>query len=305
MSKSIVELLEELPKDNLTAKILNTLDFIIPGEYQNINDFEEMITSSLKIKNPKRIRKVKERAIDLYDDKKNGYRTAVWLYQTVDNTDKAIAAAALADKVGDTFSFIPFLDKLTPKADAVQSIDLKMKLAVELIAYMKMNGITLNPVKFAQTVAQNYRHESLMRMTALVSIDGVIPLGTNFITEVKSKSEEDEKLALANNASLGAIKDLIPSDNPQGFLDETFNSMSGWMSNLTSKAGLNREMLTERFGGFIDFAGDKLDYLAAFLDASCNFVEHTGIQTVARHVVHRAYKEYIEETGEEAKIEID
>lgn len=301
MSQSIVELLEGLPQDNITTKVLKALDFIVPGEWQNITNFEQMIQSELKIQDPKKIARIRKTAIELYEDKKNGYQTAIWLYQTVDKTDKAIAAAALADKIGDTFRFIPFLDKLTPQADTVQSVDLKMKLGVELITYMKMNGITINPVTFAQTVAENYRHESLMRMVALVSIDAVLPLGPDFLRKINDQTDTEEKSVLTNNPAVGVIQDLIPGQNPQNFLDQTFAGLSGWMNNLTQKFGLDKQMLGSKFSSFIEVGDDKLDYLAAFLDASTNVVEHTGIQTVARHTIRRAFNQYLQEV--EAKKE--
>jgi hypothetical protein len=43
--------------------------------------------------------------------------------------------------------------------------------------------------------------------------------------------------------------------------------------------------------GLVDVADDKLDYLAAFLDGTTNYFEHTGIQTVARTLINRAYAE--------------
>ncbi len=296
MTKSIVELLEELPQDNLTTKVIKALDFIVPGQWQNITNFDQMINSELKkIDNPKKIARIRRTAIELYEDKKNGYQTAIWLYQTVETTDKAIAAAALADKIGDTFRFIPFLDKLTPQADTVQSVDLKMKLAVESIAYMKMNGITLNPLKFGQTVAENYRHESLMRMVALLCLDAVLPLGPDFLRKINAKNETEEKSVLDKNPATGVIKDLIPGQDPQNFIDQTFESMGTWMDGLTQKFGLDRQMLGNKFNSFIEISDDKLDYLAAFLDASTNVMEHTGIQTVARHVIRRAYNQYLQE----------
>jgi hypothetical protein len=35
----------------------------------------------------------------------------------------------------------------------------------------------------------------------------------------------------------------------------------------------------------------KLDYLAAFLDVTTNYYEHTGTQTLARRLIERAYAE--------------
>jgi len=38
-------------------------------------------------------------------------------------------------------------------------------------------------------------------------------------------------------------------------------------------------------------ADGKLDYLAAFLDGSTNYFEHTGVQTVARKLITQAQAE--------------
>ena len=287
MSDSIVELVDNLPEDNITIKVLNALDFVVPGEWENVVGFDNAISAITGETDPDTIGQIRDRAIELYEDKENGYQTAIWLYQTLDNTDKAVAAMALADKIGDTFSFIPFLDRLTPKADSVQSIDLKLKVVAELIAYAKMNGLTINPIEFAKGLGENYNHESLMRMAALVCIDGILPLGADFISE----EEEPDDAALVRNPVFGVISNLIPGDNKAGFIGESFSAVKGWMSDLIDNVGLSRSALTDRFGGFIDFADDKLDYLAAFLDSSTNYFEHTGIQTVARKVIERAYED--------------
>ena len=40
---SIVALLSELPCEDLTVKLLETLDFLVPGEWHNTTDMEAMI----------------------------------------------------------------------------------------------------------------------------------------------------------------------------------------------------------------------------------------------------------------------
>jgi len=49
------------------------------------------------------IQQIGERAIYLYNDRSQGYQRAMWLYQTVDSTDAALGAAALANKVGENW----------------------------------------------------------------------------------------------------------------------------------------------------------------------------------------------------------
>lgn len=289
MGKSIIELVDNLPANNITVKVLKALDFAVPGKWENFVGFDNAITKITGESEPAKIEKIRNKAVELYDDKKNGYQTAIWLYQTLDATDKALAAAALADKIGDTFSFIPFLKQLTPKADALQSIDLKIKLVGELIAYSKLNGITLSPLKFAASLKENYQDEALMRMAALICLDGVIPLGADFISKIRSDISQRENLE--DNPAFSQVSELIPTSDKKGFINESFQAVEDWMDNVINSVGLSRKSLSNRLGGFIEIADDKLDYLAAFLDSSVNYFEHTGIQTVARKLIKQAYQE--------------
>ena len=290
VSKSIVELVNNLPEKNLTVKILQSLDFVMPGKWENLVDFNRSIEVITGESDSTTKNEIKDRALELYDDKKNGYQTAIWLYQTADSTDQAAAAAAIADKVGNTFRFIPFLDKLTPKADAIQSLDFKLKIAAELIAFSKLTGTGINPAKFAVALKDNYHKEAFLRMVALVCFDGVLPLGTNFISTIRD--DLDKGNDLANNPAFNKLAQLMPAEGKEDFVNESFSATSDWMDNLTKKFGLTREAITKNLGGFIEIADDKLDYLAAFIDASTNFFEHTGIQTVNRFLIKRAYQEF-------------
>ena len=289
MSQSIIELVDNLPTDNITVKVLKAINTFVPSKWENLVGFDNTITAIAGATSPQEIDKIRDRALALYDDKKQGYQTAIWLYRTVDNADKAIAAAAIADKLGDKFRFIPFLDKITPKADSVQSVDLRIKLVAELIVFSKLNGLTLNPVQFATALKDNYQNEALLRMAALVSIDGILPLGVNFVDRIRNDLEQRDNLQA--NPAYETVGGLIPGENKQKFIDQSFNAAGDWMDNLSQKLGMTPESLSRKLGGFIELADGKLDYLAAFLDGSTNFFEHTGIQTVARKLITQAAKE--------------
>ena len=289
MGKSIVELVDSLPTDNITVKVLKALDYIVPGEWDNFTNFDDAISQITGETKSKKIKKIRKQAVKLYEDKNNGYQTAVWLYQTLDNTDKVVGAAALANKIGNSFSFIPFLQQLTPKADTLQSIDLKMKLVAELIAYSKLNGLTLSPQKFAASLKDNYQNEALMRMVALVCIDGVLPLGANFVPKIEKDITQRENLQ--NNPAFSVVTQFIPTTDKASFINDSFKAVDDWMAKLTDSVGLTRESVAGHLSNFIDIADDKFDYLAAFLDASTNYFEHTGIQTVARKLIKEAYQE--------------
>ena len=289
MSESIIELVDNLPNDNITVRVLKTISTFVPGKWENLTGFDNTITAITGATTASEIDKIRDRALALYDDKKQGYQTAIWLYRTVDNTDKAIAAAAIADKIGDKFQFIPFLDKITPKADSIQSVDLRIKLVAELIIFSKLNGLTLNPAQFATSLKDTYQNEALLRMASLVCIDGILPLGVNFVDRVKKDLEQRDNLEV--NPAYNAVGELIPTDNKSEFIDQSFNAAGDWMDNLSKKLGVTPETLSQKLGGFIELADGKLDYLAAFLDGSTNFFEHTGIQTVARKLIAQAAQE--------------
>ncbi|MEL7007590.1 MAG: hypothetical protein AAGM29_03135 [Cyanobacteria bacterium J06588_4] len=288
MSTSIVELVDNLPTDNITVKVLKTISTFTPGKWENLVGFNNTITAVTGVTSTAEIAQIRDRALSLYDDKKQGYQTAVWLYRTVDNTDKAIAAAAIADKLGDKFRFIPFLDKITPKADSIQSVDLRIKLVAELIIFSKLNDLSLNPSQFAGALKENYQNEALLRMASLICIDGILPLGVNFVSKVKQDLEQRDNLKA--NPAYDAVGELIPVDNKEEFIDQSFNAAGDWMDSFSQKLGVTPETLSKKLGGFIELADGKLDYLAAFLDGSTNFFEHTGIQTVARRLITEAAK---------------
>lgn len=293
MSQSIIQLVDDLPSSNITVYMLRSLDFVVPGEWENLVGFENTIAALTDKNKKKKIEKITDRALQLYNDPSLGYQQAVWLYQTVDRADSALGAAALANKVGEKIGFLSFLNKLTPKADTTQTIDLCLKLAVEVIAFCKLHGIPNSPTAFA-TALSNYHNESIMRMAALVCVDGVIPLGANFVQKGGEILSQMNPSQLENNATFASVSSAIPGNNITdkfGFVGESFAVVQDWMNNFVRSHKLDSQTVLSHLKQFINIADDKLDYVAAFLDMSTNYFEHTGIQTVARNlIVHAAQK---------------
>jgi RNA binding activity-knot of a chromodomain/Agenet domain len=71
--------------------------------------------------------------------------------------------------------------------------------------------------------------------------------------------------------------------------------VQGWMNNLVSKTGVTPQSISSHLGNFIQIADDNLDFVAAFLDQTTNYYQHTGIQTVARKLIEQAYASVKEE----------
>ncbi len=293
-NKPIFELVDELPENNMTTFALRSLDAIVPGQWENTIGFENTIRKVTGESDPDLIQQVGERAIYLYNDKSQGYQRAMWLYQTVDRTDKALGTAALANKIGEKVSMLGFLNNLTPKADKAQTIDLCMKLVVELVAFCQINGIPGDSIGDFVASLGEYEGESLIRMAALVCFDGLIPLGPDFIRSVQNKLGGMNPSELEENETFKSVQEQIPgedSSNKLGFINESFQSVQGWMVNFVSSNDLTPQKVSNNLQRFIDISDDKLDYLGAFLDVSTNYFEHTGTQTLARRLIERAVAE--------------
>ncbi|MUL38903.1 hypothetical protein [Gloeocapsopsis dulcis] len=294
MSKPIQKLVDNLPTNNLTVSMLRSLDFVIPGQWQNVTGFENTIRVVTGETDEGLIQQIGERAIYLYNDRSQGYQRAMWLYQTVDSTDVALGTAALANKIGERVPLLGFLNRLTPKADKAQTIDLSLKLVAELVAFCYINGIPGDSIGDFVASLADYSSESLMRMVALVCVDGLIPLGPDFILKAQSVLNDTNPKELEKNATFQRISDVIPgvtSLNKLLFIGESFDSVKGWMSGLVSSRNLTPQKVVNNLQQTIEVADDKLDYLAAFLDVATNYYEHTGTQTLARRLIERAVAE--------------
>ncbi|MBF2009020.1 MAG: hypothetical protein IGS49_27120 [Chlorogloeopsis fritschii C42_A2020_084] len=294
MSKPIFELVDELPTSGLTVSMLNSLDFVAPGEWQNVVGFVNTIKTVTGETDDSLIQAIGERAIYLYNDRSQGYQRAMWLYQTVDSTDKALGAAALANKVGEKVPLLGFLNAVTPKPDKAQTIDLCLKLVAELVAFCHINGIPGDSIGDFVASLGEYSGESLIRMVALVCVDGLIPLGPDFISKGLSLISQTSPQELEQNSTFKSIQDAIPGNNPAGklnFIGESFDSVKGWMSGLVASRDLTPQKVVHHLQNFVEVSDDKLDYLAAFLDVATNYYEHTGTQTLARRLIERAVAE--------------
>jgi hypothetical protein len=295
MSKTIYELVDDLPSRNITVFALKSLDFAIPGQWENLTGFESTIRKITGETDEAIIQQIGDRAVWLYNDKSQGYQRALWLYQTIDQAGSALGTAALANKVGEKVPLLGFLNRLTPKADRAQTLDLSLKLVVEIVAYCRLNGIPGDSIgDFVAALVDNYTGPSLMRMAALVCFDGLIPLGTDFLSKVESTLVNLSPSALEDNEGFKRINTSIPGNSTTGkleFINRSFDSVRGWMGDFVRDRHLTADKVADRLHTFIDFSGDKLDYLAAFLDVSTNYYEHTGIQTLARSLIERAVAE--------------
>lgn len=294
MSKAIFELVDELPTNGITVMALKSLDFVIPGQWQNIVGFTNTIRSVTGETDEALIQQIGERAVTLFNDKSQGYQNALWLYQTVDSASGMLGTAAMANKIGQDISFLGFLGNITPKPEKAQSIDLCVKLVVEIVAFCQINGIPGDSVTDFLASLADYGGESLMRMAALVCFDGLVPLGPSFADQAISFMRSLTSDELEQNQTFKAVNSLIPGGDTGGklgFINDSFDATKGWMTNFVESKNLTPETVLGNLEKFVDISRDKLEYLGAFLDISCKYYTHTGIQTLAHRLIERAVAE--------------
>jgi hypothetical protein len=289
----IFKLVDELSTGGMTVMSLRALDFVIPGQWNNLTGFVNTIKTVTGETDEALVQQIGERAIALYNDESQGYQKALWLYQTVDSASSALGTAMLANKATENISFLGLINKLTPKPEKAQTIDLTVKLVVEVVAFCQINGIPGDSIGDFLGALGDYGGESLMRMAALVCYDGLVPLGPGFaekaLASIKGMSQSD----LDHNQTFKGVRDLIPggSGGQLGFVIQSFESVQGWMGDFVGSRGLTPENVVGSLSKFVDLTGDKLEFLGAFLDVATNYYEHTGIQTLSRRLVERAVAE--------------
>jgi hypothetical protein len=294
MSKPIFQVIDGLPAKSMTTRVLSALDWVVPGQWKNVVGFENTIKIVSGEDDPQLIQKIGERAIALYNDKSQGYQSALRLFQMVDTLQGMAGWTAMASKVGESFSLLSFMNKLTPKAETTQAIDFCVKLVVELVTFTKLNGLPGD--SFADFVKSltNYRDEALMRMGALVCLDGLLPLGPDFMLKALSYFDKSGSGDLEKNERFQQVKAMIPGADTKaqmGYIATGVGAVKDWMGSFVASRNLGTDKVVGSLKGFLTGSEGKLDYVAAFLDMTTNYYEHTGAQSVARSLITRAVGE--------------
>lgn len=293
MSESLHALVEGLDDSGLTVTLLGTLDAIVPGEWSNVTSFEEMIRVVTEEDDAELIQQVGERALELYADPEEGYQRAVSIFRKTDGIDQLAGSAALASKVGEKFSFLSFLGKLTPKADTTQAVDAGLKFAAEMTCFCLINGLPGDSVSDFSRSLSSYAKEDKMRLASWLAIDCVLPLGPDFYKKMHDTVSGMDLSKLQDNALFKSIQSYLPggADAQKDIVEKNLEASGDYLEDFVKTNGIDQDSLLDKVRGFVDVGDGKLDYISAVLDMSTNYYTHTGIQTVARQVISRAYGE--------------
>jgi hypothetical protein len=285
---------DSLPENNLTVKALQALDFVAPGQWRNLVGFDKTIKVITGETDEALIQKIGERAVRLYNDRSQGYQRAIWLYHTVESLSNTLGAAALANKVGERFQILSLLSKITPKSNKAQSIDFGVKLVVELVAFCQINGLPGDSIGDFVKSLTHYKDEALIRMAALICFDGLIPLGPDYLNKLVGLLGGTGAQDLEQNETFNRVKSMIPggqTNEQLGLIQKGIGSVGSWMEGFTSQHALTQGKVLGGLKSFLDVTDDRLDYVAAFIDLTLNYYEHTGTQSVARSLIERAVNE--------------
>lgn len=286
MAEHIHELLEALPEKSLTTRLLGALDYLAPGEWKNITKFEQMIRDVTGEEDQEIIQKVGEKAITLYRDEANGYQRAVSVFQLVDNAQGVAGFAALANKVS-------FLEGITPKSDTTQAIDAGVKFVAELTTFCLVNGLPGDSVgDFASSLA-NAAKEDAMRVSAWIALDGMVPLGPDFLGKILDGIKKMTDKELGEHSRFARIAQYLPGGigEKKKLIEGALESSQQQVTDLVAAKAISRESVLDKIRAHVEVNDNRLDYIAAVLDMATNYFEHTGIQSVARRIVSRAYGE--------------
>lgn len=293
-SPPIHKLLEDLPSSNLTTRLLGALDYVVPGRWENITSWETMIKRVTGEDDQELIQAVGERAIKLYNDPAEGYQRAVQIYHLVDDSQGMAGAAGFANKLSESYDFLSFLGKITPKSDTSQGIDAAVKFVGEMAAFCYCNGFPGDGVADFAAALGAYESEDAMRFAAWVTLDLVLPLGPDFLGKTLDFLSSATSEHLGEGSRFGKIAAFLPGGDladKATLIRSTIEQTSGNISNFVAEKGVEQQDVFQRIKAYVDVGDNALDYMSAALDLSTNYFEHTGIQSVSRRLISRAYGE--------------
>lgn len=293
MADSIHTLLQSLPETSLTTRVLTALDYLAPGSWQNVTSFEKMVELVTGETDQAVIQAVGEKALALWFDESTGYQRAASIYKLVDSESTMAGAASMASIAGSKFNVLGFLQSITPKPDTTQAIDAGMKFVAELTAFCSMNGLPGDSVGDFVTSLTSAAKEDAMRFSAWIALDVILPLGPDGVSKLLSAVQSLTEGDFAQSRVFRLVADHLPGGfgEKKDLAMKTLEGAKATIDGTVAGKGITQDGVLAKVREYVDIADDKLDLVAAALDLTNNYYEHTGIQTVARRLVTRAYGE--------------
>jgi len=134
-----------------------------------------------------------------------------------------------------------------------------------------------------------------MRLATMICVDGVLPLGPDFLSKSIEMLDSSKTVnSLRENDRFQRLRGMIPGDaasDQVGFIKESMDAMTGWVGNFVAENNITQNRVVETVKGISDKYEGAMDFIAAALDLTCDYFEHTGIQSVTRSLITRAKSE--------------
>ena len=294
---SVISAVNALPTSGMTVSALNTLDTFLPGEWSNVTSFDQIVAEICGEGSPAKLHaQVGIVAKRLEAAQGARYSRALQIYTLVDTADQVAAGAAVASKVGAMFGGLSFLQKMTPKPDTTQALDAGVKLIAELLAFGTLNGMpSTDPDGLARFTAAlaDYARYDLMRIAAWVVIEGMVPLGPDFLAKILSTWKGLATSSLSSNKVFSQLAGQLPGDSMEdkrGYVIQMLDSTGDWIGRFIEEKGITQEGAVAQLQSVVGKVDGGMDYLAAAIDASTAYFTHTGTQTVARALARQAHQ---------------
>ena len=128
----------------------------------------------------------------------------------------------------------------------------------------------------------------------MMAFDCVLPLGPDFLSKLTDTIGNLSDGLLGGNSRFSRIASFLPTGDlfaSKKLVMDNFEATKGVLDRFASGKGITQNSVFDGIKGVLGVADSKLDYVAAGIDLVSNHFEHTGIQSVARRVISRAYGE--------------
>ncbi len=290
---AIDERLAGLPADGVTVAVLKAMDSVVPGEWVNVRDYDEMVRRATGESAPQIVAQIRGRALELWASEPK-YKQALTVFTTIDSLDKIAAGAAVANKVGDLFGGLDFLKSVTPKPETTQAIDAGLKLTGELVGFGLLQGmpeLTFDGIARFVVALADYGRADLMRIASWVALDGMLPLGPSFMSKITEQVTSLANDQLSGNGAFEQLGDKLPGESVEdkrAFVVQAVQSTEEWVNKFIEEKQLTPERVKASLGSALSVAEGGIDYVAAAVDATTSYFSHTGVQTVSRVLAEHA-----------------
>jgi hypothetical protein len=197
--------------DGFTVRALKALDYVAPGQWQNIVGWDATVAAVTGESDPALLAQVKQRAIELYNNPSEGYQRACGSIRRWTRPIKRSAWRRWRIKSVRRFRCSAFFPRSRRRPTKTQAFDLGVKLVGEVAAFCYTNGLPGDSIGDFVAALASYENDSLIRMAALLTFDGLVPLGPDFMRTVLDRVGQSGPGDLTQNATFQRIRDLIPA----------------------------------------------------------------------------------------------